>query len=380
MNTINYPAQKSQPTLALAITIVLASCSTLAEAGTAFIQQNLVTDDQSVNTAQITDTNLKNAWGIAYGPGGPFWLSDNATGVSTVYSVNPTTNVVAKVELTVNIPGDGSITGQVFNNNASAFSGDVFIFVSEDGTISGWGGGSATLQSAAPANVYKGVAEAVVGSNSYLYAANFRANSIDVIAGSNGAPLLTGHFSDPNLPAGFAPFDIQNLGGNLFVTYAKQDATKHDDVAGLGNGYVDEFNTQGELISRIASQGSLDSPWGLAIAPSSFGQYAGDLLVGNFGDGKINAYNLLTHNFVGQLAATNGQALAIDGLWALSIGNDSSAGSSQKLYFTAGPNGETNGLFGSISAAPLPAPLPASLWLFNSAVMVLVWLGKRKTI
>lgn len=380
MNTKTYPEQKSHTLLALQLIVALTTCSPVVTAGTTFNQLNLVTDDQSINPAQIADANLKNAWGMSYSATGPFWISDNATGVSTLYSVNPASNATAKLGLTVTIPGDGSVTGQAFNNNTTAFNGDAFLFVSEDGTISGWRGAlgttAETLQASSSANVYKGVATADIGNNSYLYAANFRADSIDVMPGTSQTPALTGNFSDSTLPAGYAPFNIQNLGGNLFVTYAVQDATKHDEVAGPGNGFVDEFNLQGQLIGRIASQGALNAPWGLAIAPSSFGEFAGDLLVGNFGDGRINAYNLHTPipSFVGPLLDGNGQPLAIDGLWALSTGNDGSAGGSQTLFFTAGPNDEANGLFGAVTAVPAP---PA-FWLFGSALIGAGCLRKRR--
>jgi len=303
-----------------------------------------------------TDPSLKNPWGVSAAPSGPFWVSDNGTGVSTLYSVNPTTDATAKLGLTVAIPGDGSVTGQVFNGTSN-FGSDSFLFVNEDGTISGWDGATtaATLQAASAANVYKGAAIAAIGSNSYLYAANFRAGTIDVLKGNLAAPSLTGAFSDPSLASGYAPFNIQNLGGDLFVTYAKQDPAKHDDVAGLGNGFVDEYDLNGNLLQRVAGGGTLDSPWGLAIAPSSLGSFAGDLLVGNFGDGRINAFDLASMGgptFKGQLPGAGANPLAIDGLWALKTGNDGSAGSSQKLYFTAGPDGETGGVFGVITPVP----------------------------
>ena len=370
---IKLQARLAAPLFVTALTL----CSAVANAATTFNQINLVTNDQAANAAQTTDSSLKNAWGLSYSPGGPVWISDNGSGASTFYTVNPVSNATSKVPLTVSIPGDGSVTGQVYNAGAG-FNGDTFIFVSEDGTISGWSGASgaqaATLKPAAAANVYKGAAEAVVGGESYLYAANFRAGGIDVIPGSATAPALNGNFNDPNLPVGYAPFNIQDLGGNLYVTYALQDAAKHDEIAGQGNGYVDEFDSQGHLLNRIASQGALDAPWGLAIAPASFGEYAGDLLVGNFGDGKINAYNPLTHEFAGQLSAGNGQPLVIDGLWAISVGNNGGGGSAQMLYFTAGPNAEADGLFGALSAVPLPG----GFWLFSSALLGFAWFGKRR--
>jgi uncharacterized protein (TIGR03118 family) len=346
----------------LAATLAIAASSLFSQSATAigFKQTNLVTDDPSANPAQITDASLKNAWGISSSGTSPFWVSDNGSGVSTLYRVDPATNATTKVGLTVSIPGDGSVTGQVFNGNAAAFHGDAFVFVSEDGTISGWRGalGTAaeTLQSGSSANVYKGSAEATIGTDSYVYAANFRAGTIDVIKGSAGAPNLAGNFTDPNIPAGYAPFNIKNINGELYVTYALQDGAKKDDVAGAGHGFVSVFDLQGNFISRVGSQGTLDSPWGLALAPSSFGAFAGDLLVGNFGDGTINAFDLATNSFVGQLRDSGGNILSIDGLWGLTIGNGAGAGSSQSLYFSAGPNNESNGLFGVLSAVPEPAP------------------------
>jgi len=338
-------------------------------AATGFSQTNLVTDDPAANPAQTTDPNLKNAWGISSSGTSPFWVSDNGSGVSTLYRVDPATNATTKVGLTVSIPGDGSVTGQVFNSNSTAFNGDSFVFVSEDGTVSGWRGalGTAaeTLQPSSAANVYKGSAEATMGGDSYVYAANFRNGTIDVIKGNGGSPNLAGNFTDPTLPAGYAPFNIKNINGELYVTYALQDGAKKDDVPGTGNGFVSVFDLQGHFISRVGSQGTLDSPWGLALAPSSFGAFAGDLLVGNFGDGTISAFDFATHNFVGQLRDGGGNLLAIDGLWGLTVGNGGGAGSSQSLYFSAGPNGETNGLFGVLSAIPEPAPF----WLMGVGVL-----------
>lgn len=332
-----------------------------ARAGS-FAVTNLVTDDPSINQAQITDPNLVNPWGVSFSPTSPFWVSNNGTGTSTLYSVGPATGLVTKQGLTVSIPGEGNVTGQVFNGG-SQFNADRFLFVSEDGTISGWRNALGTvaeiLQTGDVANVYKGSALATVGADTYLYAANFRTGAIDVIKGTSGAPDLTGKFVDPNLPAGYAPFNIQLLDGKLYVTYALQDAAKSDDVAGAGHGIVNVFDTNGNLISRVASGGiptsPLDSPWGLAIAPSNFGPFAGDLLVGNFGDGRINAYDLATNTFEGPLKGTDGAPLVIPGLWALTPGNDGSAGSSSKLYFTAGPGGESHGLFGAISSVPEPS-------------------------
>jgi uncharacterized protein (TIGR03118 family) len=272
----------------------------------------------------------------------------------------------------VGIPGEGSVTGQVFNTaGAGQFHGDAFLFVSEDGTVSGWrgslGSSAETLAAASPSNSYKGAAYADLGGNGYLYAANFASGAVDVYKGSAAAPTLTGSFADPNLPSGYAPFGAQVLGGSLFVTYARTQAGSGDELDGPGLGVVDRFDLQGDLLGRVATGGALDAPWGLALAPTSFGALAGALLVGNFGDGRINAYDPSSGTWLGALDGPGGQPLVIDGLWGLAVGNDGGAGSSQSLYFTAGPGGESHGLFGVLRAVPEPAT-PALLGLGLAAL------------
>jgi uncharacterized protein (TIGR03118 family) len=356
---------------------------------------NLVTNDQAVNSAQITDPFLQNAWGISHSTSSPFWVSDNATGVATLYGVSPTTNATTKVPLGnppdpsggVVIPpvGSGTPTGQVFNtaSGTNAFNGNLFLFVSEDGTISGWRGTLGTtaevLQTADNANVYKGTTLDTTNGHSYLLAANFRAGTIDVLKGDLGAPNLTGKFLDPNLPAGYAPFNVQALGNRIYVTYALQDSAKHDDDPGAGRGFVDAFDMQGNLLGRIGSMGTLNSPWGLAMAPTSFTGFAGDLLVGNFGDGTINVFNPdpTTPGFLGQLSGADGEPIAIDGLWGLIAGNDGQGGSSQDIYFSAGPNGEMDGLFGVLESAPEPSSL--SLELAGVVSLFGLWVWNRRS-
>lgn len=331
---------------------------------------NLVTDDQSAHAAQITDAGLINAWGLSYAPTGPFWVSANGTGTSPLYSVDPATQATSKLALTVTIPGAGNVTGQVFNGT-SAFNGDRFLFVSEDGTVSGWrpalGTTAETLAVASATSLYKGAAFSTIAGDSYLYAANFHTGAVDVYKGSTLSPSLSGTFSDPALPSGYAPFNIQNLGDKLYVTYAQQDPLSPDEVAGPGLGLVDEYDLQGNFLARIATGGSLNAPWGLAIAPSSFGAMAGALLVGNFGDGHINAFDPVTHAFLGQVLGNDGNPLAIDGLWAISPGNDGLAGSSHLLYFTAGPDDESHGLFGVLT--PVPEPSTYAMLLIGLAVI-----------
>jgi uncharacterized protein (TIGR03118 family) len=363
-----------------------------------FTVTNLVTNDQAAHPAQTTDMFLKNAWGISHSAGSSFWVSDNGTGVTTLYQVNPLTNATTKMIVGsspdpsggVVIPpvGSGTPTGQVFNtaNATGAFNGDLFLFVSEDGTISGWRGAQGTraevLQTGLTDNVYKGTTLDTTGGHSYLLSANFRVGTIDVYKGDTAAPNLAGKFTDPNSPAGYAPFNVQTLNDKIYVTYALQDSDKHDDSPGSGHGFVSAFDQQGAFLGRIGSMGTLNSPWGLAIAPSSFGAFAGDLLVGNFGDGTINVFNPnpATPGFLGQLTGIDGKPIAIDGLWGLSPGNDGNGGSSRDIYFSAGPDGESNGLFGVLQSVPSTAsvPEPSSMVLGLTAVGLLAgwWCGR----
>jgi uncharacterized protein (TIGR03118 family) len=242
----------------------------------------------------------------------------------------------------------------------------VFIFATEDGTISAWAGGlnpannaviavdNSSNPSAASGAVYKGLVFGVNAQGGFLFATNFRLGRIDVFGpnGSDGqfTPARTdGGFADPNIPAGYAPFGIANIDGDLFVTYAKQDTQKHDDDAGRGRGFVDVFDTDGHLLRRFASRGTLDSPWGIARASFAFGRFSGKILIGNFGDGRINVFDN-DGTFVDQLENESGNPLAIDGLWTLTLGGGRNS-SPDTLYFSAGPNKETNGLFGIIAPA-----------------------------
>jgi uncharacterized protein (TIGR03118 family) len=357
------------------VAAVLALWTSAAAAGAVSVDQvNLVTSDNAAHPASLEDTHLLNAWGVSFSAGSPFWVSANGSGLAVLYGVNPATDAVSKLGLEVSIPGAGNPTGQVFNAGSAtgAFNGDVFLFVSEDGTISGWKGALGTnaevLQIADPANVYKGSALVTMEGHTYLYAANFATGNIDVLKGDAGAPDLPGKFTDPNLPAGYAPFNIQNLGGTLYVTYALQDATRTDDSPGPGHGFVDAFSPDGSFLGRIGSNGTLNSPWGLAIVPASFGAIAGDLLVGNFGDGRINVFDLGTSSFVGQLDGTGGTPLSIDGLWALTLGNGGNAGSVSEVYFSAGPDDERNGLFGVLRPIGT-APEPGTLALVGASLL-----------
>jgi uncharacterized protein (TIGR03118 family) len=298
----------------------------------AYAQFNLVSDLPGV--AEFQDTDLVNPWGMSTG-GGPIWVSDNGTNLSTLYNA-----AGQKQGLIVTIPS-GAPTGQVFNpNSGTDFLGAHFIFASENGGIDAWSGGTAAVNRVATSTsaVYKGLALGTSSQGATLYATNFRAGTIDVFNSTFGQATLAGSFTDPNLPAGYAPFGIQNINGKLYVTYAVQDAAKHDDVAGAGNGIVDEFDTNGNFLKRLVSSGVgsvLNSPWGLALAPSNFGQFSNDLLVGNFGDGTINAFDL-NGNFLGTLTDPSGNQIVIEGLWGLLFGGGTAAsGAADQLFFRA---------------------------------------------
>jgi len=311
-------------------------------------KRNLVSDIDGV--ARITDANLVNPWGLAFGPATPAWVADNGTDVSTLYSGGVRKSIPVTLPLVVGIPG-GAPTGVVFNatpgfkvNGAAAH----FIFDSEAGTITAWNAGTqAVTEATTPGAIYKGLAIASKGSATMLYAANFHAGTIDVFNDSFAPVKVPGGFADPNLPAGFAPFNIQEIAGRLVVAYAQQDADAEDEVAGAGLGFVDVFDTSGHLLRRLVSQGALNAPWGLAVAPRHFGPFSGDLLVGNFGDGAINAYDPRTGAFRGTLQNKDGNQIKINGLWALRFGNGV-IGTPQTLLFTAGIGDEDHGLFGEI--------------------------------
>ena len=341
--------------------VCLAAWLGTASGQNAYLQHNLVSDLPGV--ADVTDANLVNPWGIAFSATGPFWISDNHAGVSTLYNGSGTPSA-----LIVNIPPPAggtppaAPTGIIFNGTSgftvASNAPARFIFATEDGTIVGWNSGTngvLKVDNSTNGTVYKGLAIGKVGTNSYIYATDFHNGKIDAFDNKYAAASLPGTFSDPNIPAGFAPFGIEPVNGQLLVTYAKQDADAHDDVSGPGNGFVNVFDTSGQLIKRLISNGVLNSPWGTALAPVGFGPFSGALLIGNFGDGTINAFDPITGAFWGSLTntATGGQ-LSVDGLWALKFGNGGSGGESHTLYFTAGiPGGgavEDHGLLGSIAA------------------------------
>jgi uncharacterized protein (TIGR03118 family) len=315
-----------------------------------------------------TDPGLINPWGLAASPTGPFWIGANGTGISEIYS-----GAGVKLPLVVTIPGNGSVTGVEFTGG-NGFNGDQFLFASEDGTISGWKPSQGTLAEvlhvANPDDVFKGVASGVLNGHNYAYLANFRQGTIEVMPGDGGAPALISNFLDPGLPAGYAPFNVENLNGTLYVTYALRNAANDEDVPGLGNGIVDRFDLNGNFLGRVVTGGVLDSPWGLALAPTGFGSLDGALLVGNFGDGLIHAYDPITGQLLETLMDESNNPLAIDGLWALQVGNGGNGGNPNTVYFTAAPNDETGGEFGSIfSIDTAVVPEPASFVLVGIGLL-----------
>ena len=319
-----------------------------AAAGNAYVVQNLVSDVPGA--AAKVDPNLVNAWGLTAGPTTPWWVADNGTDRSTLYSADGTI-----VPLVVQVPIHP--TGTVF---WSFTSRAIFVFATEAGTIRGWHRTQGTqtvilADRSAQGAIYKGLAFAVTPGGDRFYATDFHNARVDVFDGSLNLISSPGAFVDSQLPAGYAPFGIQTIGSRVFVTYAKQDADAVDELHGQSFGFVDDYDTSGNLLGRIAQHGQLNAPWGLALAPANFGRFSGDLLVGNFGDGQINAFEELANGHFehrGELRTGDGKSLSIDGLWALQFGHGApNNGPANTLFFTAGPDDENHGLFGTIQAA-----------------------------
>jgi uncharacterized protein (TIGR03118 family) len=335
-----------------------------------YTQTNLVSDIPGL--AAHTDPNLKNPWGTSVGPGSPIWVSDNHAGVTTLYdgAGNPQPLVV-----TIPAPpsaGDGAVgapTGQAFNTfdptspdfviSENGKSGPAFfLFATEDGTIAGWNPNvdrahaviavdrsTATDRAGDVGANYKGLTLVTTPNGKFIYATSFRFGMVDVF---DSHFKLVNSFTDPTIPAGFAPFGIHNIGGNLYVTYAKQGPGKADDDARPGNGFVDVFAPNGDLLQRLVSRGKLDSPWAVTLAPPTFGAFGGDILVGNFGNGRIHAYDAVSGESQGELSAPVGGPIVIDGLWGLRFAPATPGAGPNTLFFTAGPNDEADGLFGTI--------------------------------
>jgi uncharacterized protein (TIGR03118 family) len=353
-------SRKVLPLAAIVVASVLAVAAPLGAAEqNAYKVTNLVSNTAAI-PAVIHDGNLRNAWGLTASSTSPWWVADNAADVSTLYNGNtPPT----KVPLTVSVPT--APTGTVFNiasaSGAFPVTGGTsrFLFATEHGQILGWPGTGAAqvsaAQSFASGAIYKGLAIASTSAGPRLYATDFHNGRVDVWDGSWHLVNPSSSFVDPSIPAGYAPFGIQRIGDTIFVTYAKQDADAEDDVHGQGLGFVDAYDTAGNLQGRVAQHGQLNAPWGVAMAPASFGRFANDLLVGNFGDGEITAFERDSDGVFdprGQLRTEDGHVLSIDGLWALQFGKGAANnGPTDTLFFTAGPDDESHGLFGTIRAA-----------------------------
>jgi uncharacterized protein (TIGR03118 family) len=349
--------------LATALLMSIGLAPGAAAQATGYTVTNLVSDQAGVAATQ--DSHLVNAWGLAAGPTTFWWTANNGTDTASLFDGSGIPqSLVVKVK--------GAPTGLVFNGGTGFMISDgttsaasLFLFDTESGTIRGW---SPTVGTTTPPStrtfkvvdrsradaIYKGLAIASTADGDFLYATDFHNARVDVFDETFHRVRMPRAFKDPDIPSGFAPFGIQNLGGNIFVTYAMQDAAAEDDVAGRHLGYVDMYSTDGTLLERVASRGRLNAPWGLVLAPDSFGPVGGDLLVGNFGNGKINAFDISVMGspaFDATLEDASSSPIKIDGLWGLGFGNDANAGPSTTLFFTAGPDDESHGLFGSIEAS-----------------------------
>jgi len=346
-------------TLSLALALATIALGSGLASANDFTQTNLVSD--VANLALHQDLVLKNAWGLSHGPNTPFWISDAGTDLSTLYD-----GTGSKVSLQVAIPGPAAHvpavpTGNLFNPTSGFLvtAGDsstkaFFIFAGATGTISAWNPNVDRFHAILKVNNfpqagYTGIALGTNSTGTFLFAANFPEGRIDVFDSTFAPATLAGTFTDPVVPAGYGPFNIENINGRLFVTYAKIDPQTGHDIAGVGNGYVAVFDTNGMLLRHFASQGLLNSPWGMAIAPSTFENVKGDLLVGNFGDGHVNAFRLSDGRFGGQLKM-EGRTIVVPGLWALVDGGGALNADPNEVYFTAGINNQADGLFGTLGA------------------------------
>jgi uncharacterized protein (TIGR03118 family) len=402
--TRNIKIRQSRLARRATATFFAAACFTSIASAAGYVETDLVTNRSPLKDANgiihtptnTTDANLVNPWGVSESPGtsgSPFWVGDNGAGRSTLYITDGTPQ-----SLVVSIPApgadplghDGAPTGLVFNiasgtgafkvSGCSPAGADtsapaLFLFATEDGTILGWNSTVApktgpTCTAFTPPNthaiivpsadrsasgaVYKGLAITNANGTPLLYATDFHNGQVDVYDASfqPASTVVPNAFVDPKLQKGYAPFNIVPIGNRLFVTYAVQDADAHDDVAGQANGIVDTYAFNGQMLARFAQHGQLDSPWGVALAPATFGEAAGKLLIGNFGNGHINIFDPDSGQFVNKLRDTHGQALVIDGLWTIMFGNGGRGGDPNLLYFTAGPNDESDGIFGNIAPGP----------------------------
>jgi uncharacterized protein (TIGR03118 family) len=368
MTAFSTVIRQALPGALLAVTLALGTSAAAGPgAPNSYAQTNLVS-----NVSGVGDPDLINPWGIAFNPNGPVWVADNGTGVSTLYDGSGTKQGLVVTIPTVNGTGQGVPTGITFNSsndfqvpapvgNPPVITnvGARFLFATEDGGIFGWAPGLTTAVQKVPAAgvattaVYKGIAIAGNGTGHFVYAADFHNKKIDVFNASFTPVAAPGGFVDPNIPAEFGPFNIMNFEGDLYVAYAMKEPDGNDEVAGPGLGFVDVFDADGVLLRRVATRGNLNAPWGMALSPTNFGKFSNALLVGNFGDGKISAYDLKNGTPLGQLRTPSNQILTIDGLWGIAFGNGVLNQPTNVLFFAAGPNEESDGLYGFL--AP-PAP------------------------
>ena len=352
--------------------------TTVARSATIYGQTNLTSDISGL--AANMDASLKNPWGMSFSSGSPFWVSDQMTGVATLYN-----GAGQKQALVVTIP-PGAPTGQVFNSTSGFLEPNgqkaTFMFATIPGTIDAWNSGSVTtavVEATSTAAAYTGLALANNGSGDFLYAANFRTGHIDVYNSSFAAVSIGASFTDPTLPSGYAPYNIENVGGKLYVEYAQVDPVTHKAAVGPGLGFVSVFDANGNFQKRLVSNGPLNAPWGIALAPPTFGDFGNDLLIGNFGDGVINAVDPITGIVLGHLMDAQGKAIANPGLWALKFrtgfnGTDTTV-DPNALYFTAGINEEADGLFGRIQVVPEP-----STFAFTAVALVAACLRRCRRV
>lgn len=344
--------------LAMSLFLLPGSASAHSRSGGGFYQKTLLVSDIS-GLAKYTDPHLVDSWGVSFAPGGPFWVSDAITSVATVYNGQGTPQPLV---VTIPPPAGGTValpTGNVYNGSSNAFivsengnsGASLFLFDTLTGTISGWSPNVdqthaiLAVDNSKEGAVYTGLAIGGNKSGPLLYAANFALGTIDVFDKNFAPKKLHGSFSDPAIPKGYAPFNIQPIGGDLYVMYARQDR-----VPGKGFGFVDIFGMNGNFIKRLISQSELNLPWGITLAPSNFGKFSNDLLVGNFGNGRMNAFDPSTGAFLGTLTNKKGKPFAFNRLWTLIFGNGGQGGKTNQLFFTAGIHQETHGLFGVIVA------------------------------
>jgi uncharacterized protein (TIGR03118 family) len=346
----------------------------LAAVTPTFTQTNLVSDVPGM--AGRTDPNLVNPWGMALGVNSGIWISDNGSGKATTYDGTgqsiPSGSPQAVAIPTLGNAGKSSPTGVATNDttgfviSAGGKSGpSTELFATEDGTIAGWNGSVdptkavIAVNNSATGAVYKGLALSFNESGAFLFATNFHAGTVDVFDSTFHPVRTHGMFRDPGLPAGYAPFGITAINAKLYVTYALQDTAKKDDVPGAGHGFIDIFDTEGNLVKRFTSQGQLNSPWGMAWAPfEGFGNFNNALFAGNFGDGSINAFNFDSGEFLGKVSDAKGTPIKISGIWALQFGLGVAGTSSSTLFFTAGIFNEQHGLFGTVTVNPSSLPPP----------------------